>query len=171
MKKLMLIICLIAFFSNENFAQSELSSEERKVIEQAVKLKSQEFWELFTKDYSEQNLNRLMDLFVKTEDVAWMNKPAIHLNSFRIIYSKEELKDLLSRVFELRHSSPTTIIENYFAVISNDVVVEILTNENYIITADGNRSPDYETGNTTVWVLRNDEWKILHWHRTNTEKE
>lgn len=170
MKKSILIICILGFIVLENFAQSVLTNDERKSIKESVEQKSKEFWKLFTQDYNEQNLNRLMDFYVDTDDEVWMGKPAIETGESEIIYTKDELKEALSLPFKNRHSTPTKTIENYFAVISNDVVIEILTHEYYVIANNGYRGPDTEGGLTIIWVLRNNEWKILHRHRSGRKK-
>lgn len=171
MKKLGLIIIIFGLITNQNFAQSDLSTDERKLIKEAVELRSKELWRLHTQDYNEQNLERLMDFFVETEDKSWMGKPAILLDGIYFTHSREEIEDIFRTVFARRHSAPFKIYEKYFAVISEEVVVEIQTIENYIIAKNGNRSPDFEAGDTLVWILRDNEWKILHWHRTSQEKE
>lgn len=171
MKKIVLIVFLFGLITNQNFAQSDISTDERKLIKEVVEQRSKELWRLHTQDYNEKNLKRFMDFFVETEDISWMGKPAILLDGIYFTHSKEEIEDIFSKVFERRHSAPFKIYENYFAVISEEAVVEIQTIENYIVAKNGNRSPDYEAGDTLVWVLRDDEWKILHWHRSSQKKE
>jgi tRNA uridine 5-carbamoylmethylation protein Kti12 len=171
MKKLVLVIFLFGLIANQSFAQSDLSTEERKLIKEAVEQRSKELWRLHTQDYNEENLKRLMEFFVETEDKSWMGKPAILLDGIYFTHSKEEIEDIFSQVFERRHSAPFKLLENYFAVISEEVVVEIQTIENYIIAKNGNRSPDFEAGDTLVWILSDNAWKILHWHRTTQKKE
>ena len=68
MKKIVLIVFLFGLITNQNFAQSDISTDERKLIKEVVEQRSKELWKLHTQDYNEKNLKRLMDFFVEIED-------------------------------------------------------------------------------------------------------
>ena len=171
MKKIVFAFCLMAISISCSIAQSGLTTEERESIKETVKNQSQEFWNLFTLDYNDENLKRVLDLLLESDDEAWMGEPAFWVRNNNIYYTKDEVKEGFEWVFEYRDSTPTKIKENYFAVIAPEVVIEVITQEYYALFLNGNRGSDYEAVYTIVWVLKENQWKILHVHKTDQEKE
>ena len=170
MKNFLAIIFLLVLLNPGLIAQTALSVQEREEIKETVLLRSLEFEKLFASDKSVDRLERFVNLFVDSEDPAWMGTPAL-ISSERInCYTKEEVKDLHQRVFSIRVETPINIKERYFAVLSREVVYELVTQEYYFVANNGYRSPDTEATFTRIWVLRNNQWKILHMTRSLEEK-
>jgi len=171
MKKSILTFCLCAFIFSISFAQEGLTKENRKTLKEAVEKRSEQFWNLFTNDYNAENLQILKDFLVETDDESWLGKPAFWIRNDEIYYVKDEIEEGFEMAFANRISTPTKIKENYYAVIAADVVIEVMTQDYYIISESGNRSPDFRASFTIVWVLKEDQWKIIHLHKSQFDKE
>ena len=171
MKKFVLTLCLVALTFSWCSAQYGLTTEERESIKETVKNQSQEFWDLLTHDYTDENLKRVLGILLEADDEAWMGEPTLWIGGNSIYYTKDEIKQGFEWFFEDRESTPTKIKENYFTVVALDVVIEVMTQEYYALFKNGNRGSDYESSYTIVWVLRGKQWKILHLHETEQEKE
>lgn len=171
MKVFVFSVLLLVFSISGSMGQTGLTEEEREEIRAEIRMRSAEFWKLSTNDKSADRLERFVDFFVDSDDPAWMGTPAL-ISTERInTYTKEEVKALHQRVFEVRVSTPTTIHEDYFAIISREVVYEICTMEYYFVANNGYRSPDTDAAFSIVWVLRDDQWKILHMTRSIEVRE
>jgi hypothetical protein len=171
MKRIILSLCLLVFVFSISLAQEELTRENRKTIKEAVEKRSQEFWNLATHDYNDENLKKLVDFMVDTDDEVWLGKPAFWIGVNKINYTKDEIKEGFEWVFNTLVSNPTKINEDYFAVIAPDVVIEVMTQDFYDLYKNGYRGSDYEATSTIVWMLKKDQWKIFHVHNSQEEKE
>jgi len=171
MIKIVFTLCLLATPFSRSIAQSEFTTEERKEVKESVKKQSQAFWDLATHDYNDENYKRLVGLLVESDDEAWMGEPAFWIGSNNIYYTKDEIKFGYEWVFANRESTPTKIKENYFAVLAHDLVIEVMTQDFYALSLSGFRGTDQEALYTIVWVLKGNQWKILHLHKTQFEKE
>jgi hypothetical protein len=171
MIKIVFTLCLLATPFSRSIAQSEFTTEERKEVKESVKKQSQAFWDLATHDYNDENYKRLVGLLVESDDEAWLGKPAFWIRNDEIYYVKDEIEEGFEMAFANRISTPTKIKENYYAVIAADVVIEVMTQDYYIISDSGNRSPDFRASFTIVWVLKEDQWKIIHLHKSQFDKE
>ena len=171
MKRIILSLCLLAFVFSTSLGQEELTKENRNTIKEAVQKRSQDFWNLATDDSNEENLKKLVDFMVDTDDEAWLGKPAFWIGGNNLYYNKDEIKEGFEMVFAYTESTPTIINENYFAVIAPDVVIEVMTQDYHALFHNGNRGPDIEAIYSIVWTLKKNQWKIFHVHKTFEEKE
>ncbi len=171
MKKFVITFCLLVMSFSWSIAQNGLTTEERESIKETVKNQSQEFWNLFTQEYNDENLKRILNLLLETDNETWIGEPAFWIRNNNIFYTKDEIKEGFEKVFTNRESTPTKIKENYFAVLAPDLVIEVLTQDYYILFKNGYRASDFEASYTIVWVLKENQWKILHFHQSRLEKE
>ena len=171
MKKFVITFCLLVISFFYSIGQNGLTTEERESIKETVKNQSQEFWNLATHDYNDENYKKLLGLLVDSDDEVWLGEPAFWIGSNNIYYTKDEIKEGFEWVFARRESTPTKIKENYFAVLAPDLVIEVMAQDYYALLLNGVRGSDYEALYTIVWVLKENQWKILHLHKTQEEKE
>ena len=100
MKKFVLTLCLVALTFSWCSAQYGLTTEERESIKETVKNQSQEFWDLLTHDYTDENLKRVLGILLEADDEAWMGEPTLWIGGNSIYYTKDEIKQGFEWFFE-----------------------------------------------------------------------
>jgi hypothetical protein len=56
--------------------------------------------------------------------------------------------------------------KDYIAVMSRDHVVYVTEGSYSITNLEGETGPEYPWTSTAVWVNKEGEWKILHYHQS-----
>ena len=149
----------------------ELTDQEKESIVKAVKERSQLFWVTNNQSYNSESMQKFMSLIDENCDQAWQTDPAMAVFNIGIIKFRTEVESFWKTAIESRNSTNVTIVEDYFAVLSKDKVLEVNKGDYTVAGKDSITYGPFSMVNTIVWVNKNGEWKMLHCHESYVAKE
>lgn len=147
----------------------KLTDQQKESIVKAVKERSQQFFDI-NKSYNSESLQKTMNFADENIDKAWLTDPAEVVFDINIIKTRADMQSFWGMAIESRMSTNITMLENHFAVVSRDQVVEVNKADYTITGKDSITSGPYTMVHTIVWVNINGEWKILHIHQSSAKK-
>ena len=166
MKQLLLFMGLFAMIcACQPTGEKEMTNEERQEIASTIKQNFKETIEL-GKNNNQENFEKWMNVYVESNDEAWMNNPALWLNMLYLYPTKEAISEAWKPKEGSRSGTNFNIEEDYIAVLSPENAVYVFKGTYSITDKDGNTGDDYPMSGTNVYVLRNDEWKLFHIHQS-----
>jgi ketosteroid isomerase-like protein len=164
MKQLLLIIGLATIIFACQPMQNELTPEQRQDIANDIKQNFNDWTEkMGNPDYTWDDST---SMWVESDDEAWMNNPALWLNMMTLYPTKENIDEVWGPIGEVRSSTNYYIDEDYVAVISAECAVYVFKGSFTITNKEGNTIDPVPMSGSYVYVLRNDEWKMLHMHQS-----
>jgi len=164
MKHLLLFIGLATIICACQPKPNELTPEQRQDIANIVKQNFNDMIE--TMGQPDALWDEGMAMWVENDDEAWMNNPALWLNMMTLWPTKEKIEEAWKPATEVRSSNNFYIDEEYVAVISAECAVYVCKGSFTITYKEGNTTEPTPMSGSYVYVLRNDEWKILHMHQS-----
>ncbi len=87
-------------------------------------------------------------------------------DSTSVLPSKEKIDEVWRPICVVRSSTNYKIDEDYVAVISYECAVYVFKGFFTITSKEGHTTDPTPMSGSYVYVLRNDEWKILHTHQS-----
>jgi ketosteroid isomerase-like protein len=147
----------------------KLTDQQKDSIVKAVKERSQQFFDI-NKSYNNESLQKTMSFADENIDKAWQTDPALVVFDINIIKTRAEMQNFWGMAIDSRISTNITMLENHFAVLSKDQVVEVNKADYTITGKDSITSGLYTMVHTIVWVNINSEWKIVHIHQSSAKK-
>lgn len=178
-KQFFVLFCLVVLIiACQPTETPELTEAQRQVIVDEIKQKTQEIFDLALLS-NEENFNKLMTYWVESNDELWMGNPGLFVNRTEIVPTKEAFVEYWKPSIGSRLRTNYKIGKEYFAVLSADHVVHAYEAKYSITNLQGETGPEYPMAVTAVWINKNGDWKILHYHQswrtdiqeTQTEKE
>lgn len=164
MKNLLLIISLATIICACQPKQNELTPEQRQEIANVIKQNFNDMIEMMCTPGA--NWDDFMTIWVESDDEAWINNPALWLNMMMLWPTKEKIDEVWEPISEVRSSTNYYIDEEYVAVISAECAVYVFKGSFTNTDKEGNTIDPIPMSGSYVYVLRNDEWKILHMHQS-----
>ena len=143
----------------------ELTDAKRQEISAQIRQTNQEMFDQF-KESKQENFDKWMTFYVESNEASWMDNPAIFVNRLGILKTKESIDESWRPVVDRRGSSVMMIDEDYIAVLSMDHAVHVYKGNWSVTNKDGEITGEGPYTATTVWVRKNGEWKILHYHQS-----
>lgn len=165
-KQFFVLLCLIILtIACQPTETPELTQAQRLEIADSVRQKNQEMMEIAALS-NEESFNKGMAYWVESSDELWMGNPGIFVNRTEIIPTKEGIIEDYKPMIGTRARTNYTIGNEYFAVLSADHVVHVYEAKYSITDLEGETGPEYPMTATAVWVKRDGDWKILHYHQS-----
>jgi len=174
-KQFFILFCLVVLIiACQPTEIPELTDAQRQTIETEIRQIYQHTMQE-AKNMNEENFNKWLDLLVETNDESWLGNPALWVNRLQIIPTKEEIEKFWRPIMARRISEEREMTDDYVAVLSPNHAIHVLKAKSIITEPEGNIWENLMTA-TTVYVKRNGDWKILHYHQswrpeTKEEKE
>ena len=177
-KQFFIIFCLVVLIiSCQPTEIPELTDAQRQAIANEIRQIYQDMMER-AKNINEETFNKGLEMVVESNDESWLGNPAIWVSRLQIIPTKEEMDKLWRPIIGRRASDEREMMDDYVAVLSPNHAIHVLKAKSILTSREGNIIENLMTA-TTVYVKRNGEWKILHYHQsfmrapqeTQTEKE
>jgi uncharacterized protein (TIGR02246 family) len=136
-------------------ATTELTEEQKAEIADSITAAQDDLWQT----WSTRELDSIMPLFVNSADVGWGFPGGMY-------YGYENLNAYARSLLDGVASANYTAAERRVDVLSWDVVlVRELGTYSWTDTAGAARQlDDYPA--TTIWVRRDGEWKVIHYHES-----
>jgi ketosteroid isomerase-like protein len=154
-----LALLLIACQPSEDLV---MTNAERQEIATAVKERSNEMLEMNMKD----EFDRALTFWADSSDESWMGNPGLMVQGIYVIPDKESFEKAFRPMSENRTSTNFTIAKDYTSVVSADCAIYVTQGTYSITNLEGETGPEYPWTSTAVWVKRDGEWKILHYHQS-----
>ena len=166
MKKLLLTIGIIALTcACQQTEEKEMTIEQREEVATIIKQQTQKMFDVL-KVYNKENFEIFMDGWIESDDAAWMNNPALWLNMLYLHPTKEEIYEAWKPSPETRTGNNFNVEKDYVAVLTPEHAVYVFQGTYSVIDKDGNKSDENPMSGTYVFILKNDEWKLLHIHQS-----
>jgi len=163
--RLLLLLCLFVILTACQQTNMQLTDEQRQEIADEIRQTNEESYNIM-RDLNEDSFNKWMTYWAESNDEVWVDNPAMLTNNTGIITTKENIDKTWRPTVETRSANIYDIKDDYVAVFSANSAIHIHKGNWTVINKDGvTRSEGIYTG-TTVWVKRNNEWKVLHFHQS-----
>ena len=114
----------------------------------------------------ENDLDASLAYFMDDVASQFVGEPALFLNRLVLYPSKADVRQAFEPMMARRSGTTYSLTNEYVAVLSADHAVQVIEAMYAITDTLGNTGPEYPLANTTVWVRRDGEWKILHFHQS-----
>ena len=164
------VLLLSVFTCTPHRQSDQLTQQQKETILKAVKETSQRMWD-FQKSYNSESLQNFMNFIDTNSDQMWQTDPVTMNYNLNIIKTRDDLKTQWRKMIESRNSTPITILEAYFAVLSKDQVLEVNKCDYTIHAKDSTTYGPFTMVNTIIWIDKNGEWKMLHCHPSWAKKK
>jgi hypothetical protein len=162
-----LILTFVAFLiigcTNPNKDVEELTPEARQEIASSIRLSFNEMVKML-ENHTLENVEKWINFYVESDDEAWMNEPVLWFNMLTVYPTKEAIRKVWTPTENSRLGTNMNIEEDYVAVLSPESATYVLKGTFSVIDTDGNTGADIPMSGIHVYVLRDDEWKIVHTH-------
>ena len=156
------VILIVACQPTEKAKTAEMTHAQRHEIADTIKQAYQDYnnydWKSDPDWYSK--------FFVEDNDVSWMGNPGIFVHGVRFLLNKEAQDAAFKSISETRTSTNITILKDYVSVISDTIAVYTYEGKYSITNILGETGPDYPLTVSVVWIKKNGDWKILHYHHS-----
>ena len=95
-----------------------------------------------------------------------MNNPAIWLNMMTLYPTTERINEVWMPISDVRSATNYYVDEDYVAVISDECAVYVFKGTFTITDKEGDTTDPVPMSGSFVYVLRNNDWKVLHMHQS-----
>jgi hypothetical protein len=150
---------------------SKLNDSDKAVLVNAVKDKSHQYWSVtLNQPYDTGSFRKAMKFWDKNSDHIWQSDPVSAIFNTEITKAEADWETQLKKMIETRISTNPTILESHFAVLSNDVVLEVNKGDFTITGKDSVVYGPFTMVNTLIWVNKNGDWKMQFFHESTVKK-
>ena len=165
MKRLLIIISLVALICACQTTPKELTDEQRQEIATTIKKEFREIM-LDNPDFTVENFEKILAKCVESDDKAWMGNPALWFNMMTLINDKEGMEIWRPKPTSTRAESNYYIDEEYVAVLSIESALYTFKGSFTTTSKEGITSDTIPMSGSYVYVLREGDWKMLHMHQS-----
>lgn len=163
MKKLLIFLAAFALLASCQTQDTEITVEEQQEIVDILKAQFQFGIDSMAQN-TKENFESFLQQWVETDDKAWVGEPAFWFNLMYLYPDKEAIMKSWDPSRISRQSTNMKIEEDYYAVISKECALHVYKGTFSITDKEGVTGPDIPMSGTSVMVLRDGEWKLLHRH-------
>ena len=165
-KRLCFIIGLVILISScQQNGKQELTDIQRQEIADTIRKRTQEWLDTF-REFNRGSLDTFMDFWVESDEVSWLDNPALWTSNLTIIPTKERIKEFWLPQLDERSAHDVELVEDYVAVLSEDKAIHVFKANYRITDIEGKKGKEQTFCATNVYVRENDAWKILHHHQS-----
>jgi hypothetical protein len=166
MKRLLYLLLGIAILTQGCQTNSVLTDSEKESIVQSVKKASQEFWSTLGQTYDNEIFNKVMKYYDENSDVMWQTDPVAFILNTSINYKQEDWLKQFEAVIGRRISTPCTVSESYYSVLTDKKVVEVINGTASVMYKDSTVVGPFKFVNTSIWGNIDGEWKMQFTHQS-----
>ena len=171
-KRLFVLFCLVILIvacqpaeETETVETPGLTDVQRQEIAAEIRQIEQELFDMNTL-LDEENYNKGMSYWADSDTPEWMGNPAIFVNRTKIITTNEALDEYFRPSIGTRGGTNFTLGTDSVAVLSPDLAIHVYDAKYSITNLEGETGPEYPMAATAVFVKKDGEWKILHYHQS-----
>jgi ketosteroid isomerase-like protein len=96
----------------------------------------------------------------------FVGREAMMVNRLRILPTREVIEETYRPVLQGGRGTRYTVMDEYVAVLSPELAVHVAETHYSVADTLGDYGPEYPMTSSTVWVLEDGAWKILHYHQS-----
>jgi uncharacterized protein (TIGR02246 family) len=159
MCRLALAVLALAFLAACQPATTELTEEQKTEIADSVAAMHNDMWQT----WSTRDLDSIMPYFVNSPDAGWGFPGGMY-------YGYENLTAYARSLLDGVASADFAATERRVDVLSRDVVC-VREYGTYSWTTTAGVTQQFDDYMTTIWVRRDGEWKVLHYHESYSMPE
>ena len=115
---------------------------------------------------AENDMDGILQLWVEDPGAYFVGEQAVFLQSVRLLPTKDAMMEFFTPMQTSRGGTRFTVLNDYVAVLSSDLAIQVLEQKYSVIDTLGIAGPEYPESATTVWVREGVDWKILHFHQS-----
>ncbi len=161
MRRLTLAVLSVAFLAACQPATTDLTEEQRAAIVAAVG----EATAGWIDAVENVDLDAWLAYWHPEGQSYYVDDPAMFLNRMTVVPTVEAMREYWQQAFTVRTAQDIVVEEEYPAVISADAVLHVARGTYTVTDTTGTTEPAPISW-TTLWVLHNGQWKILHYHQS-----
>jgi hypothetical protein len=166
MRRLLVLFCLaVLMISCQPKEVPEMTDAERQEIADIIKQKNQESLAL-NESMGEEAYEKMMSFWLDTDDPSWLGNPGAFVQGIRVVPTLEAIDKFFRPMLKSRTSTNFTVNKDYISVMSREHVVYVVEGSYSITNLEGETGPEYPWTATSVWVNKEGEWKMLHYHQS-----
>ena len=166
MKPTLLFIASIALLcACQKEVPKEMTLEERQKIAEEIR-QHQYKWTNSLEVFNMETFKSFVDEMVPGDDEVWMGNPAMWLNELTFYPNNEVISETWQPAIENRSSTIFIVEKDYVGVVSPEYAVYVATGAFSVTDKEGNNTGDIPMTSTSVYVKKNNKWKVLHWHNS-----
>ncbi len=162
MRMLVFVCFAIMLTGCQTPGDKELTVAQRQEVADVIKQKHQDMLSLTKSEDFEKSMN----LWLEDGDPSWAGDPGILVFMTSIIPTKASVETYFRPMTKTRTSTNFKMEKEHIAVLSLTHAVHVYKGTFSVTDNDGNTGKDYPITTTTVWTLKNGEWKMLHVHQS-----
>jgi hypothetical protein len=166
MKQTVLFIALFALIcACQKEAPKEMTLEERQKI--AEEIRQHQYKMMNSMEVTNmETFNSFIEEMVPGDDEVWMGNPAMWLNMLTFYPNNEVINESWQSSIENRSSTIMKAEKDYVAVLSPEYAVYVSLGTFSVTDKQGNSTGDIPMTSTSVYMKKNNKWKVLHWHNS-----
>lgn len=164
MKQLLFLLLGVVIIVNACQTSTELTDTDKEAIVQAVKEVRQEYVSIHSSTYDNEAASKLQNLYDENSDQIWQTEPIANATGVRVRNKRVDALAGIKSMVDKRLSTPVKVRNQYFSVLSENKVLEILESDFTVIMKDSTDVGTYTAVGTTLWAKIDGEWKMQYTH-------
>jgi hypothetical protein len=147
----------------------KLSDKKKDMIIKEVQERSHKFF--FENNQSPESMQNFNSYIYEKSDLQWKGEPVGMIFNLNLIKTYPDKVNFIKGLIKARTSTNVTMLEDHFAVLSKDQVIEVNKGDYTVTSIDGKISGPFTMVNTIVWAKSDGEWKMLLCHESWNAKK
>jgi hypothetical protein len=162
MRRLTLSILSLVFLAACQPTTTELTEEQKGEIAADIRQVVAEFWN----SVEVMDTDRWLDHWSPELEPFFQTQPAIAVNLLTIVQTVDDWRAGWEPTFAQRSGHDIALENEHVAVLAEDIVLHVSRGTFTVSDTLGNTTEPAPWTVSTVWVHRDAEWKILHFHQS-----
>lgn len=171
MKTNILITSIILFLFVGCQTKKEFTDADKEKILQELKVESSRMWDLMNSDFDDETFSKMTAFIDKDIDKLWQTDPIVCSFNFFLIKSYKEWEDFLKEIIDNRTSNRFIKIESHYMVLSDVLVLEVITADYNVTSKEGETFGPFQMVNNSIWQKKDGVWRILHLQQSYGKKK
>ncbi len=164
MKKLLVIIGVIAIVCSCQQAETALTDEQKQKIADVIKQQFQSSMNMG--EMNQEKFDLMLSNMTEKEDQSWVGTPALWLNELSLYPDKSKVNEVWRPKPDQYLHQKFFVDEDFVAVISEDCAIYIFKGSFAYVDKEGEVGNKTPMSGSYVYVKRDGEWKWLHMHQS-----
>lgn len=149
---------------------NELSNEDKKAIVEEVGKANTNLFAAFTETYDEDTPDKILEYYSENMDERWQGEPVAFAFETEVMSDTyENFEKVIRSITSSRITTQIDIKENYYSVLSADMVLHYITFDGTMVSKDSTSYGPFHYSNTFIWVLEDGAWKVSYGHQDMKE--
>lgn len=167
MKKVLFLMLGIVIMAQGCQTESELTDTDKEAMVQAVKQASQEYWALMSSTYNAETFSKIMKSIDENSDKMWQTEPVAAIFNLTVNNKRaDDTSEGPKSWTENRISTPCSVQKDYYSVLSDNKVLEVIEGDYSVIMKDSTEFGPFAWVGTIIWANVDGVWKMQFNHNS-----